>query len=102
MEREKITMNHTTDRQVSYEPKTASPHKQVNSQADSHAQLTSALNSLTVALKTLESKIKEGESTPDFPLAHMLVYVAPRGRADALAHKPQNQARFLRGTDNSK
>lgn len=39
---------------------------------------------------------------PDFPLAHMLVYVAPRGRADALAHKPQNQARFLRGTDNSK
>lgn len=39
---------------------------------------------------------------PDFPLANLSVYVAPRGKPEALVHKPQNQARFLRGTDNSR
>jgi hypothetical protein len=39
---------------------------------------------------------------PDFPLANLSVYVAPRGKPEALVHNPQNQARFLRGTDNSR
>ena len=97
MEREKITMNHTTDRQVSYEPKTASPHKQVNSQADSHAQLTSALNSLTVALKTLESKIKEGESTST-KIGQILVakkIIEPSDLDEAMRRKKKEPHKYL-------
>jgi len=39
---------------------------------------------------------------PDFPLENNYVQVLHHGGPDALAHKPQNQARFFLGTDNSK
>ncbi|HOR63105.1 MAG: hypothetical protein GYA67_04590 [Smithella sp.] len=39
---------------------------------------------------------------PDFPLENIFVQVSHHGGPDALAHKPQNQARFFLGTDNSK
>jgi len=39
---------------------------------------------------------------PNFPLENNYVQVLHHGGPDALAHKPQNQARFFLGTDNSK
>jgi len=39
---------------------------------------------------------------PDFPLEKNFVQVSQHGGPEALAHRPQNQARFFLGTDNSK
>lgn len=49
-----------------------------------------------------KNKGKENKFNPDFPLENNYVQVLHHGGPDALAHKPQNQARFFLGTDNSK
>jgi hypothetical protein len=45
---------------------------------------------------------RAGRINPNFPLENNYVQVLHHGGPDALAHKPQNQARFFLGTDNSK
>lgn len=55
-------MNQITDQLEPYKPKTAVQSKTGLPQANSHVNLNSALNSLTVVLKNLESKVKEAES----------------------------------------
>jgi hypothetical protein len=90
-------MNHTTNTQQPYKLKSTPPQKQGDSHADSHAQLSSALNSLTAALKTLESKIKEAESTST-KIGQILVakkIIEPSDLDEAMKRKKREPHKYL-------
>jgi hypothetical protein len=97
MEQEKRNMSRTTQKVTPYKPKTEASQKQGNFQIDSHAQLSSALNSLTVALKTLESKIKEAETTSN-KIGQILVakkIIEPADLEEAMRRKNKEPHKYL-------
>ena len=89
--------NRTTQKEEPYKPRKAAPGNPETTHAGSHAQLTSALNSLTVALKTLESKIKEAESTTN-RIGQILVakkIIEPSDLEEAMRRKNKEPHKYL-------
>ena len=90
-------MNYCTDPLEPYKPKTKKQVAAGLPQSNSHVNLNSALNSLTVVMKNLESKVKEAESSSN-KIGQILVakkIITVSDLSEAMEKKNQEPHKYL-------